>query len=415
MVAGATAVRRGVAVLLVLACLQCAALSAVAQDSVQVRQARVAVMVPLSGDLGPMGQQLLEVAQLAAAEHDVEVVAIDEGQGARDVVRSFEQIQADPGVVAVVGLLRPGHGPVAAREAGRIGVPTIIYSTREEIDGMSPWAVRGRMSAAEQTEQLAVYLGSQSDVRRVAVMAPRTPRGDDLVATFLAAAGSQSLTVAAMSRYDEGTTDFGPILDVLVGRRASMGRGRSVGGRGTDRQGTMAVRPQGTVGFEALAIFDYHDEVARILPFLPRAGIRTGATDEGASVRLLGLSNWRGDGLARAGDHGAGAVFFDTYAGAEDGSDGAAFAMRFVASMGREATTAEAEFYDLVNWTARIASGAQGERREVLRQLRGGSGYRGVTGHWAFDDRGSPVRQLRQYQVTPGGQWVRIDRGDDER
>lgn len=235
------------------------------------------------------------------------------------------------------------------------------------------------------------------------LVAPRTSFGDRVTRAF----ASEGLE--AVGRYDEGTTDFLPALEVLVGTRVYVGRGRSVAGRRADRHGTIRLGRPGVVEFEALIIADSDQVVARLLPFLPRVGIQTGAGGEGTGVQLVGLSGWRGDGLARAGDHAVGAIFFDTYGGTSEGGPAEEFAHRFEDEFGREATTAEAEIYDLVGM---IGSGLRARQEgesfadAALVRLQQPRAYPGVTGSWSFQEGGEPARYLRPFRVIDGGRWV---------
>lgn len=371
----------------------------------------VGMVVPLEGHNSAMGEQLVESARWAAADREVAVEAVDEGESSGEVVRAIREFGERPEVVAVIGPVARDHGSAAARAARRVGLPLMVYSSRRGVELEGAGIFRARPSPDEQSGRIARYLGDEVGFGRIGLMAPHSEYGDQMVSSLIDALGERGATVAALARYQEDETDFRPVLETLLGVRADVGHGRSLPGRRVDAHGTVGTGRDGQVDFEALVIADFHQRVARILPFLPRVGIATAAGDEGETVHLVGPSGWRGDGLEMAADHARGAVFFDTFGGEADGARARRFALDFRDRTGREVTTPEAEVYDLVAVIAGIVEGTSttGAVRDTLvERLRSGATHEGVTGDWTFAPTGAPVRTLQPYQVRGGGQWVPV-------
>ncbi len=374
---------------------------------------QVAVIVPLSGDLAPLGEQLLEAARLSARRHGIEVRAIDEGENAQQMREAVARAADKEGVVAAIGPVMRRHAVTAAGEAQRRQLPLVVYSAASGVEVQGPMVFRARLTPEAQSRQVAAFLAEDSAAQRIAIVAPRNSYGDSVVNALVDLLNRQGAKVTAMARYDSGTTDFGPTLEHLTGRRAYVGKGRSF--PGVDGAGFVGLRRDGEVSFDTLVIADGDGVVARFVPFLPRHGIGTSATEGGASVQLVGLPGWRGDGLQRVWDHLRGAIFFDTFGGEVDGAEARRFVIEYRNQTDSEVTTAEAEIYDLVGLIA-TAVGSEDDdgrtRQEVVRNLGGGMSFEGVTGYWSFDQNGAPQRMLRGYEIVSGGRWAPLERGE---
>lgn len=370
----------------------------------------VGMVVPLDGEDSRIGEQLVESARLAADDAGVEIEAVDEGASSADTVRAIRRLGERRDVVAIVGPLGRDRSAAAARAARRIDVPLVVYSSRQGVEREGPSVFRARPSPDEQSRRIGRYLVEELDVDGVGVMGPRTNYGDEFVPSLIEAIDERGGRIEGLARYGEETTDFGPAVETLTGSRVEVGTGRGLAGRVIDSEGTIDVGRDSTIDFEALVVADVHHRVARLLPFLPRVGIATAGAGEGASVQLVGPAGWRGDGLERAAEHAAGAVFFETFGGEADGARARQFVIEFRNRTGREVTTPEAEIYDLVSVIGSLVEGTERDdrRRQLADRLRVETTREGVTGPWGFDSSGAPIRELRPYQVTTGGEWVPV-------
>ncbi len=377
----------------------------------------VAVLVPLDGPLAAMGEQLVEAAEFGAKDSDVVVEGVDAGETPEDTMQAVDELAGRAEIAAVLGPIRRRHVRPAARAAARHQLPLIAYSSQQGVEDAGPTILRARLSASEQSRELAAYIVDELELEDVGIMGPHSGYGDQFTPAIVDASNDAGGRVRSISRYDESTTDFRRPLGVLNGSRVYVGTGRTVGGERSDRWGTVDAGRAADVDFDALIIADFHDVVARLLPFLPAAGISTAAEPAGADIQLLGLSGWRGDGLERASEHARGAVFFDTFGGDGGGPVARQFVQEFRGSTEREATTPEAEVCDVIGMIAARVDGqlATDQRRaQLMDAIRDGAEYEGVTGDWGFEPGGAPIRRLQPYQVTDGGDWVGVGGSRDE-
>lgn len=367
----------------------------------------IAVIAPLSGELAPLGEQLVEAARFAAREQHVAIQQFDEGEGADGVLNAVKAAAANDQVVAAIGPVRRRHAGAAARKAQRLGLPMISFSSVAGVERQGPLVFRARLSPEEQTRHVALRLIEERDVENLGVLAPKTSYGDSVVTTLIESVNRLGATAVAMGRYEEDATDFRPALKRLTGSRAYVGVGRGIAG--VDGDGLVRVSRDSSIEFDALVIADSHATVARLLPFLPRFDIRTGAAGAGASVQLVGLAGWRGDGLQRVSEHVRGAIFFDTFGGVVDGGEARHFVIEYREVTDRDPTTPEAEIFDLVSLVAAVIGdddGAGPTRQSLAGRLASRERYEGVTGRWEFDAKGAPLRTMHSYEIGSGGQWM---------
>lgn len=394
--------------LLLLLIIPSQAVASVGSEARQRENPVIIMLLPASGERARAGRQLFEAAQFAASEIAVDVELLDEGADPEATLEALRDLEGRRDIAAIIGPLEERRSRVAARWAQEAAIPLIAYGSHEGIEKSGSWIYRGRPGAEEFGERLASFLAAE-EIETLGVLGPRTDRGRARLATVVRHVNEKGGRVTGYSTYDVGTSDFGPALGVLVGTRVFVGPGRRIGSRRSDPFGTLPLNREPAPGFDALLIDDHHEVVARILPFLPRAGIQTGAGGAGRGVQLIGFAGWRGEGLRQAGAHGVGAIFFDTFGGISEGGQAEEFAYRFQERLDRMPTTAEAEIYDLVGM---IGSGIQaiqpGERwaDAALSRLQVRRSYPGVTGSWSFTEEGAPERYLRAFRVIDEGRWA---------
>jgi branched-chain amino acid transport system substrate-binding protein len=375
---------------------------------------RLGVVVPLSGPFAPVGRQVVEAARFAAAERGLELVLRDsEGQPER-AIEGVTELAADSSVVAIIGPVGQRESQAAAVAASRLSMPLFTLTSVEAVNQVGPTVFRARQSPAEQARGLARAAREVYGLERAAIFFPANDYGRQAAIAFAETFAQEGGRIVAAHDYAPETTNFSHPLNVLVGRAAHIGVGQRVRGRQADRDGNVVVRNQPLIDFDALFIPDFHHNVARLLPFLPGAGLQTGESTaaghtDGLAVQLLGLAGWQGDRMAMTGAHAAGAIYVDVFVGRDEGRQPEAFAMRFERELGRGPVDLEAETYDLVMLLAdAIDPGAAGQgqeqrRRALLSAVRERRDFVGICGALSFGSQGEPVRPTRLFRFDVGG------------
>ncbi|MBI3548354.1 MAG: branched-chain amino acid ABC transporter substrate-binding protein [Elusimicrobia bacterium] len=172
--------------------------SALAQGAKTVR---IAVAMPLTGDMGTEGQGVRRAVEMAVAEanqskafpYTLEVKALDDRADPREAVNVANLITSDPGVAVVIGHYNSGCSIPAAKIYARAGIPMITpASTNPDVTGqqLNPkWT--GKKSVFRvvptddvQGEYAAQYVYSKLGYRKMSVVHDKTAYGQGLAEQF---------------------------------------------------------------------------------------------------------------------------------------------------------------------------------------------------------------------------------------
>lgn len=371
----------------------------------------IGIAVPTSGQYAPLGKQLVEAAQMAANETGVRVVVADTKGEPAAAVAAIAKLAADPNIAAIVGPVGQRESRAAASAAQRAGVPLFTLATANSVNRAGGWVFRVRLSPAEQATSLAVHARKTLDLKRVAILYPQTAYGESAALAFAEAFIDEGGEVRAVANYREDTSDFRDVLDVVVAKKVYLGKKGTVDRWRTDASGFARLGSEPKVDFDALFVPDFHDRVARLLSFLPLAGIQNGNAGEGIAVQLLGLAGWQGKTMELAGGLAAGALYVDTFAGASAGGRAEEFGRTFEQHTGRKPVDIEAETFDMVWLLGQIvpdaAKASKGKvsamRAEVVRRLPRREHWTGAAGPVKFGTAGEPIRKLAIYRFDADG------------
>lgn len=378
------------------------------------------VAVPLSGEYAALGEAVATAARVAAAERGGRVIVRDTLGTPAGAMAAIDALAGDPAVLAVLGPLGRRESQAAARAAHRQGVPLFSLAADARVNASSGWVFRLTQSPGEQAAALAEAVRKEfGAAKRVGILFPESPYGSQAALAFAERFSALGGQVRALASYPSDTTDFRKALDTLVGKKMHIGRAQRAGKKRADRDGYLSIRGEALVDFDLLFIPDYHANIARLLAFLPGAGIQNGDGGQGVAVQLLGLSGWQGASMRMSGALAAGAIFSDIFAGEADGGSAQEFELLFEEKTGRLPVNLDAEVFDATLMLGQIIDalaasapdeGAAGElRRQLLRRLpRAGAApandaFYGVSGALRFDAQGAPLRPTRLYQFDVGG------------
>ncbi|MBA2664554.1 MAG: penicillin-binding protein activator [Bradymonadaceae bacterium] len=367
---------------------------------------KIGVVVPLSGEFAPMGRQVVEAARLGAERFGLELVVRDSQGQPEDAVRAVSELGADPSIVAILGPIGRRESQAAASVAHRLALPLLTLSSVEQVNLIGPTIFRLRLSPGEQARTIAQAASERLKLSRAAVMFVDNEYGNAAALAFVQEFTTRGGTVVAVAAYDESTTNFARALDVLTGKSVFLGRSQMLGKRRADANGYLSIRREAVIDFDAIFIPDFHQRVARILSFLPEAGLQTGDGGEGVGVQLLGLAGWQGKSMELTGGLAAGAIYTDVFVGAEEGGSAEAFGRYFEGRTGRAAVDLDAEVYDALTMVGALLSDTAHDgtaRARLVARLGSERNWKGVCGALSFGSRGEPLRPVRLFRFDVGG------------
>ncbi|MFA6029026.1 MAG: branched-chain amino acid ABC transporter substrate-binding protein [Elusimicrobiota bacterium] len=356
--------------------------------SPEPRVARIAVAVPLTGDLSAGGQGVRRAVELSV-EHaraqgglpvPVEVVAFDDRAEPDTAVRAARLILADPRVVAVIGHYTSGCSLAAAP----------IYAAGS-LAMLTPAATHPRLTAAQlepgwpgprnvfrlvPTDELQADRAAASAVdrglRRFTVLHDGTPYGRNLSEQFARRLERSGGRVAGLRGVPVGARDYGGLVEKV-----------------------RADRP------EAVFFGGAYPEFGLLLAQARRAGLKVPflAGDGARAVEVFSL----------AGDAAEGALFTAPGRPLEKLDRGAEFLDAYRRRYpGAEPGPFDVFAYDAASIALEALRRAGPQRGPLLEALRG-TRWRGLAGTTSFDRKGdTTLRSVTLYRASKG-RFVPVD------
>lgn len=255
---------------------------------------KVGLLLPLSGPRRPLGQALLEAAQLAlfdtAASAFTLVIRDTEGtaEGAAAAARSA----IDAGAELILGPVFAGSVEAVAPVASAAAVPVLAFSNDRTV--ARPGVYVMGLLPSQQVARILGYAVSQG-LRRFAVLAPDNAYGDVVVNAMETAAPDLGGEVARVAYYEPGASDVAApvkrLADFQARRAALKQRIARLEARGDDEaeqelRELRGLDALGSAPFDAVLLPAGGNELRTLAPNLPFYDIDP---DE---VRFLGTALW---------------------------------------------------------------------------------------------------------------------------
>ncbi|OGR81256.1 MAG: hypothetical protein A3I11_06715 [Elusimicrobia bacterium RIFCSPLOWO2_02_FULL_39_32] len=190
---------------------------------------RVAIAVPLTGDIAAMGQGMRRGAELAIEEanqsgrfkYKIELRSFDDRADPKEAVNVANQISADPNIVAVVGHLNSGCSIPAAQIYARNNLLMITPAatnpklTLQQLEPSWKWnknVFRVNTTDDVQGQFAAQYLIQNLKIRTVAIIHDKTPYGQGLCEEFQKEFVAKNGLVLSFDGIAVGEKDFKALL-----------------------------------------------------------------------------------------------------------------------------------------------------------------------------------------------------------
>ncbi len=175
---------------------------------------RVALLLPLSGSSGKLGEALLHGAEMALfdiADDRFTLLVKDTGD-TPDGARAAAESAIAEGARLILGPLFAPQVAAAGPVARAAAVPMVAFSTDLGVSGNGVW-VMGILPRI-QVERVVGFTVSQG-LSRVAVLAPDTTYGDAVVNALYQSAAKTEAAIGQIQRYAPEETDLSPLVKAL--------------------------------------------------------------------------------------------------------------------------------------------------------------------------------------------------------
>ena len=351
---------------------------------------KIGVAQPLTGNLAPLGQDLLNGVTLAVEEinkegftvngHPVtlEVVAVDDRANAETGKEVARQL-VDAGVVAVIGDLNSGVSIAAAPIYAAKSIAQMAISTNPKFTALGlPTTFRLVANDTMQAQAIGSYSAAQLKGNKYALLDDGTPYGKDLAAGAAKQLLAAKKEVVLAQSLDEKTTAFDGLAEKL--------------------KATGAEIVVSTLGdFQMLALLEALKKINY------------------TQIALLGSDTSKTTLMLKGNGAGAEQGLFTTspIQEAREFSTGPAFLDKYRAKFKIEPAYAGHYTYDATYvLAAAIRRTKSGKPADIVEQLRKIDGYAPVTGYMKWDATGELRYGVIGVYRVRGGLWELQMRSD---
>ncbi len=323
---------------------------------------RIALLVPLSGNNGPVGQSIANATTMALLDTNADnlrITTYDTTRGARDAAR---KAIAD-GNKLILGPLMSDNVAAVRAVASPEDVPLISFSNDTSVAGSNAF-VMGHIP--EQSISRSVAYARKQGASRFAALLPNGDYGNRAASALDNALRDYGGSLAATQRYSRGNTAIGDA----------------------------AKRLKATGGYDTVLISDG----ARLAI---QGALELRGEGNTTSPRIIGTELWSGENSLTRASSMRGALFSAV-------SDGRykRFSDSYNSRFGQNPYRISTLGYDAVLLTLRIARDWRIGRDFPTSQLRDSGGFLGLDGPFRFRRSGVVERAMEVRQVQSGGVMV---------
>lgn len=191
------------------------------------KKVRIALAMPLTGDIASLGQGLKRAVEMAVAENNetepvkVELVSFDDRSDPKEAVNVANRIVADPSVIGIVGHFNSGCSIPASRVYAQNGLPMLSpASSNPELtrQQLSPqWTYPKSIFRVNTTDNVQGAVGADFITRtlgakRIGVIHDKTAYGQGVAEEFRKKVEANGAQVVAFEGLQTGDRDFRSLL-----------------------------------------------------------------------------------------------------------------------------------------------------------------------------------------------------------
>ena len=391
---------------------------------------RIGVLLPLTGQFGPFGQNALRGIELALAEYSrntavdppLEIMVYDTGGDKEKTIQGVGTLAKNK-VAAIIGPIVMAEA--AATEAQAMGVPIVTLSQRAGITKIGDFVFRNFLTPEMQVNALVDYATDTLGLERFAVLYPDEAYGETFLHLFWDRLLEKNGVMMGAEKYNPEKTDFSDPIKRLVGMYydvpdelkvvleedaleedaqivdsmgifAQWGTTAEETDIGEETETDAEEEDKAIVDFEAVFIPDSPHTAGMIVPQLRYHDIN--------DVYLLGTNLWHSQRLVDiAGRQLRQVVIPEGFYSKSRRPDVNRFMARFKDIYGNEPGIIEASGYDSAMIVFGLVTQPEVDNRVALKHmLLDMPPFFGVTGETVFDENGEAIKKLYLLQIIRG-------------
>jgi len=369
-----------------------------ATSSVALQRRKVSILLPLSGPLAPIGQDMLQAAELVLSEPGSPPFQPYDTNGTPAGAASAASQAVAEGAGIILGPLTGGDTAAAAPIARKAGVPMVAFTNDETEARPGVWVFG--ITPGQQVRRLIAFLQSRGKTR-IAALLPDSAFGSAMQAAVQSAAGAAGDPSPTIQTYTPGMANLNEAVRILsdyANRRgpieAQMKAARELdNAAGRARLAALNRLPIPPPPFDALVLAATGTTLEEIAALLPYYDIYPGA------VQVVGPILWQDPNARR------GAALGEAWYAAPDPSARQQFAAAYAAKYGAEPPFLADLSFDAAA-LARVLAQGPGYSTAALTNP---SGFSGADGVLALRPDGQVRRGLAVFVIGGGGQASVLD------
>ncbi len=362
--------------------------------------AKVAILLPLTGNTAQVGKALLNAAQLALFDFSNQSfeLLVHDTKGTPEGAAEAARLAVSDGASLILGPLLAGSVRTVAPIARQAGVNVIAFSSDRSVAQPGTF-VMGFLPGIE-VARVASYALSRG-VIRIAALAPDNAYGATVVGALRDVTARYGGVVAQVRLYDPDATDFASVVRELARydmRKAALeaqlaelrNRDDEISRRALER-----LTSRETVGglpFDALLLADGGKRLQAVAAHLPYFDI------DPTQIRMLGTGQWDVPGT------GAEPALLGGWYAAPDPQDRQDFVERYRQTYGEDPARIATLAYDAVALAAVLAQSETGPDFRTVA-ITAPEGFHGRDGIFRFlpsgpVERGLAILELNRESAT---------------
>jgi len=349
---------------------------------------KIGVAQPLTGNLAPLGQDLLNGVTLAVEELNkegfkikgrpvtIEIIAVDDRANAETGKEVAQQL-VDAGVVAVIGHLNSGVSIAAAPIYAGKHIAQLAISTNPKFTALG-FDTTFRLVANDtlQAKAIGSFSVSKFAATKYAALDDGTPYGKDLAAGAVVELNNAKKEVVLQQSFDDKTTQFGELAGKL-------------------KAANVEVIVTTLSDFQVIALMDALKKVAF------------------TNIQILGADTLKTTLMLNASTGVKGLYATSPILEAREFTAGAAFLERYRAKFKIEPVYGGHYTYDAMHVLAAAIRRGESVKPEVIVQsLRKIDGYAPVTGSMKWNEKGELRYGVISVYSARGPMWESQVRSD---